>query len=285
MNPARDRTPDPGHRIPDTGYRIPDPGSPDPAFPLSSVHVRAGSSLGVWARSPERQLLLLLPSPATRAGRLASCAGLSTRADHRQRDLRGRPDPELRALPSVGLHAGTAVEPAPRLPPRRSRPGLRREISGRCRALRLHRRGVEQFQKWFVGSDDPGGAGDVARCGPPLLGGRAARLSDWPLWRRPRGHGGGARAQRHRRRDRVERRVPGRGATPLRQVRRFRHRRHGRLQLSRAAPARCGTHLTALPGHLRGRTRAAAGRALPPRPSSGWSSRPSDPVAAPRIAG
>ena len=194
------------------------------------------------------------------AGRLASCAGLSTRADHRQRDLRGRPDTELRALPSVGLHAGTAVESAPRLPSRRSRPGLRREISGRRRALRLHRRGVEQLQKWFVGSDDTGGAGDVARCGPPLHGGRATRLSDRPLGRRARGHGGGARAQRHRRRDRVERRVPGRGAPPLRQVRRLRHRRHGRLQLSRDAPARCRTHLAALPGRLRGRAHAAAGQ-------------------------
>ena len=153
-------------------------------------------------------VLLLLPSPSTAQDGSPGCGGLSTRPDHRQRDLRGRPDTKLRVIPSVGLHARAAMESAPCLSSRRSRAGLCREVSGRCGALRLHRCGVEQLQEWFVGSDDTGGAGDVARCGPPLLGGRAARLSHRPLGRRARGHGSGTRSQRHRRRHRLERRVP-----------------------------------------------------------------------------
>ena len=76
---------------------------------------------------------------------------------------------------------------------------LRREIPRRRRALRLHRRRVEQLPERVLAGDHPCGPRDVGRCRSAVRGRCTAGVSDRPLRWRAGGDGSRARAQRHRR--------------------------------------------------------------------------------------
>ena len=152
------------------------------------------------------------------------------------------------------------MERADRLPPGRPRPRDGREIPGRRRTVRLHRRRIEHVAERTglgVGGER---ARDVDRSRPAIRHRRRSRLPHRDVRRRARRAADRARQQQHRRRDRVERRISRQQAAVVSAVRRLRHGGHRRLQLPRDAPARSQADVAAPSGDLRRRAYAAAGR-------------------------
>jgi len=152
------------------------------------------------------------------------------------------------------------VERAHRLSSGRTRARDGREVPGRRRTVRLHRRRIEHVAERPDVGRGLERARDVGRFGPALCHRRRSRLSHRNVRRRPRRDADRARQEQHRRSDRVERRISGQQAAFVGAVRGLRHGGNGRFQLHRDAPARSQADVAARPCSLQRRTHAPAGR-------------------------
>ena len=165
--------------------------------------------------------------------------------------MRGRSLAGLRALRSQHLHAQPHVAGDSRVRSRGARPHAGRTLPGRRRAIRLHRRRIEQLAEWPDGRVGARGRGDGRRRRPALRRRSEARLRRRHVGRRARRVRDGDLVARHRRRHRLERRLPRREDAPHAAVSGLRDGRHRRLQPPRDAHARSRADDAAPPGDLR----------------------------------
>jgi hypothetical protein len=115
-----------------------------------------------------------------------SRAGHSRRHDRGRREMPRGAVAELRALRAVALFARSQVEPAPRVSSRRAGTRDGREVRGRRRAVRLHRRRLQQLAQRAVGGVGRGDPGDARGPRAAVLHRSAADLPDRPVGRRAR---------------------------------------------------------------------------------------------------